>query len=140
MTFVKGVGQDLRRTICIDMDGVLVDFRNCSVECDGYDNYPANHKKLRRMSCPPMIGAREKLQQCRDMGLTIVIMTGRCEEERAVTEEWLKKHEIPYDDLIMDKPRAMIYVDDLAHRFDGWENTFEAIKKTHEHIKKNTEE
>ena len=61
------------------------------------------------------------------MGLIIILVTSRVESERAVTEKSLKKYGIQYDALIMDKPRGFIYVDDLAHRFDGWDKTLHEI-------------
>ncbi len=38
------------------------------------------------------------------------------------TIEWLEKNNVPYDELVFGKPYADIYIDDLAHRFEGWDD------------------
>ena len=35
----------------------------------------------------------------------------------------------------MDKPRGFIYIDDLAHRFNGWDNTMVAVRNGAKKIK-----
>lgn len=34
--------------------------------------------------------------------------------------DWLKLHQIPYDELTNNKPEAMAYIDDRAIRFTNW--------------------
>ena len=36
------------------------------------------------------------------------------------TLDWLKRHEIPYDEIFFGKPWADIYIDDNALRFEDW--------------------
>lgn len=47
-------------------------------------------------------------------GHEIALFTSRHEEDREVTVEWLKKHEVPYDHLIMEKPHYDVLIDDRA--------------------------
>jgi hypothetical protein len=111
----------MKDTICIDLDGVITDFLNCKEGCN-YKEYPRDSKNLKRELCPLNPTAPEAIRALKNLGLKIVIWTSRVEEERTETMKWLNKHEIPFDDLIMDKPRAFIYVDDLAFRFSSWTN------------------
>ena len=47
-------------------------------------------------------------------------------------KEWLKRFGIDdcFAEITSDKPRAMLYIDDNAYRFDNWENTLTFIEKT----------
>lgn len=44
-------------------------------------------------------------------GIEVVIYTARPEEDRDVTEKWLFLHGVQYDELVMGKRRADVYVD-----------------------------
>jgi len=126
---IKKANNSMSNTVIIDIDGVLVDFENCPNRgiCD-YSKYPDDISTLRRSECKLMPGAHKHLSMIHDLGLKIVLFTSRTEEEREVTVAWLKKHDIPYDDLIMNKPRGFIIIDDLAHRFISWEIAFDLIE------------
>ena len=115
-----GMSPAIRNSVCIDMDGVLVDFYNCPEKCD-YSKYP--NTALHREKCPVMHDAAESVSSIKTMGYKIIIQTGRVEAEREVTEKWLHDHNIIYDELIMGKPHACIYIDDFGYRFDNWSNT-----------------
>ena len=126
----RGQG-DMKGTLVVDMDGVLVDFLNCKEGCS-YEGFPdpAVVKKLKRTLCPVMEGAREILEKWKYVrGYRIVIQTGRVESEREVTLWWLRLHKIPFDELIMDKSRGIIYIDDLGYQFKSWEETDKEIEK-----------
>lgn len=45
---------------------------------------------------------------------TVVLFTARFRIDRAITEDWLKIHDIPYDNIIFDKPSYDIFIDDKA--------------------------
>lgn len=45
--------------------------------------------------------------------IQIVLHTARWERDRDKTVWWLEHHNIPYDQLLMDKPSGDLYVDDL---------------------------
>ena len=42
--------------------------------------------------------------------------------------EWLKKHEIPYDEIHFGKPLADFYIDDKAIRLEDWEILNQTIR------------
>jgi len=101
---------------------VIVDTRSCTVGCD-YTGYPQDTSKLKRDLCPLNPHARDSLMDLRERGFTVILFTARRESEREITEKWLKRYDIPYDELVMNKPIACVYIDDLAYRFGTWERT-----------------
>lgn len=50
----------------------------------------------------------------RDNDFKIIIHTARLSIDREVTEKWLKINGIEYDELLFDKPRGDVYIDDRA--------------------------
>jgi len=46
----------------------------------------------------------------------VILYTARFEEDRAVTESWLKIHGVKYNHLRMGKLRADVYIDSAAKR------------------------
>jgi len=47
-------------------------------------------------------------------GHSIIIYTSRWKEDRPLTLYWLKKHEVPFDELVMGKPWGHYYIDDRS--------------------------
>ena len=113
-------------TICVDIDGVLVDTRNCTVGCD-YSGYPDSFEQLDRENCPLKEGAVEALKELQERGYKVVLHTARTSRERAATEKWLSSHKLVYDELEMDKPIGFIYIDDLGYRFSDWNTTLKDL-------------
>jgi capsule biosynthesis phosphatase len=105
-------------TICIDLDGVVAGFKR-----DG-QTYA---------DVAPIPGAVEKLQGLKSHGHRIILYTARhmktCEGNVGlvmarvgnVTLDWLKRHDVPYDEIYFGKPWADVYVDDNAFRFRAWD-------------------
>jgi len=115
----------MKRTIVVDLDGVIVDFKNCKENCD-YSTYP-DIIKLNREKCPLDPKAVSVLKEFQEAGYKILISTSRIEAERKVTEKWLKDHKVPYDGMTMSKPRGIVYFDDLAHKFTSWDDAREVV-------------
>ncbi len=81
-----------------------------------------------------MSGALEKLRELKAAGHYLIICTARhmktCEgnvgqviaRQGGVTLEWLKRFDVPYDELHFGKPHAQIYIDDNALRFESWDS------------------
>jgi capsule biosynthesis phosphatase len=104
--------------ICIDIDGVVAGFKS------GGDTYA---------DVLPIPGAIEKLRGFKDNGHYVILYTARhmktCNGNVGlvtarigrVTLDWLKKHEIPYDEIYFGKPWADVYIDDNAFRFRSWD-------------------
>lgn len=106
------------KRICIDLDGVIAELKK---EGQSYENLK------------PVLGAVDKLKQLKANGHYIIINTARnmktCNGNTGkvlhnvglITLEWLKKFEIPYDEIHFGKPWADLYIDDNAFRFDSWD-------------------
>ncbi len=105
--------------ICIDLDGVI-----CQLREPGQ-----SYAELE-----PVPGAVEKLRELKAAGHYIIICTARhmktCEgnvgrvlaRQGAVTLDWLKRHDVEYDEIHFGKPHAQIYIDDNALRFEAWDS------------------
>lgn len=108
--------QPVRRTICLDFDGVIHAYQSgwCGAEI---------------IPDPPIHGTREAIARLRQH-FDIVVHSARCctEEGRQAIEIWLKKHRIEVDEVCSHKPPAYAYVDDRAVPFQGnWEQTIASI-------------
>ena len=47
-------------------------------------------------------------------GETIIIWTARYEQDRKVTINWLRENGVKYHDLIFNKPKYKLFIDDLS--------------------------
>lgn len=116
--------------ICIDLDGTICTLQN---------------KKGDYENAIPIPGAVETINRLYDEGHHIIIYTARrmrtCEGDvekvRAmvgqITIDWLARHGVKHHELIFGKPYAHIYVDDLAHKFEGdWARVGDAV----DHLKR----
>lgn len=111
--------------IAIDFDGVI---HNYSKGWNGGSIYDG-----------PVAGVKEALEQLKSDGHYLMIFTTRTNsifrkkdepDQKIQMEEWLAKHEIPYDKIwTFGKPMADIYIDDRAISFRGdWSQTLNDVK------------
>ncbi|MEM8735851.1 MAG: hypothetical protein AAGG44_16600 [Planctomycetota bacterium] len=106
----------VRRTICLDFDGVLNSYRS---GWTGIDSIPD----------PPIHGSDRAVARLRK-DYRVVVHSARCstEEGRNAIKNWLAKHNIEVDEVCEHKPPAMVYIDDRAIRFQGnWADTMSAL-------------
>jgi len=91
-------------TIVFDVDGVIATGTKEEVYSDraGWA-----YEKCRPI--PPTI---DLIRQLHEAGVRIVLHTARWESDREVTKKWMEDHEVPFDELVMGKPSADLYVDD----------------------------
>ncbi|MEN0050136.1 MAG: phosphoheptose isomerase [Bacteroidota bacterium] len=84
--------------------------KNFLIDIDGTvcDDVP-NEEPERMATVLPYPDALKIVNKWYDEGHIITFFTSRTEEHRAVTEEWLKKHDFKYHGLLMDKPRGGNY-------------------------------
>ncbi|MDW8464031.1 MAG: hypothetical protein RML10_10720 [Geminocystis sp.] len=106
------------KRICIDLDGCIAKLRQAGQTYADVE---------------PVENAIEKLKALKEKGYYIIIYTARHMKTTngnpnlAITKigldtlEWLKRHNIPYDEICFGKPWADVYIDDNAVRFYGWE-------------------
>jgi capsule biosynthesis phosphatase len=108
--------------ICFDLDNTLCENR---LSDQAY------------IDVPPKPGAVEYLKELKQKGYYIIIHTARnmltynnnlgqiIANQAPIVIEWLKKHDITYDELLFGKPLADYYVDDKAVTFTD----FKTLKK-----------
>jgi len=100
--------------IVFDLDGVICELKKPS---ESYSDVVRKKKVI------------QKMRDLKDEGNYLIIHTGRhmrtCDGDVAkviekigkVTEDWLEKWKVPYDELVFGKPYADIYIDDLGVEF-----------------------
>lgn len=100
--------------IVVDLDGVICKLKNPNVS---YSNVEPNFDMIRIM------------KEWKKSGHTLIIYTGRhmrtCNGDVAkvrkkigpITSQWLKKWDVPYDEIYYGKPYGDLYIDDLALPF-----------------------
>tara|TARA_Y100001958_G_C21199289_1_gene526144 strand:- start:356 stop:733 length:378 start_codon:yes stop_codon:yes gene_type:complete len=105
--------------ICLDIDGVI-----CHLKKNN-QNYS---------DVLPIDGAPEKIRELKSSGHYIILHTARrmkthngnlgkvISDIGKVTIDWLKKYDIPYDEIYFGKPWANLYIDDNGFRFSNWED------------------
>jgi hydroxymethylpyrimidine pyrophosphatase-like HAD family hydrolase len=97
-----------KKVVFVDLDGTL-----CSEE-----------KTFERPLARPLQGARKALERMRRDGHTIVIWTARGWEQYRMSKDWLDRHGFCYDQILMGKPVADVFIDDRAQRFEGWKRNY----------------
>ena len=112
------------KNIAIDFDGVI---HRCS---KGYHDGTVYDI--------PIDGSIEAIKNIKEMGYNIVIFSCKSRSDRPLvggksgTEmiwDWLEKYDISdcVDDVVSEKPRAAVFIDDKGHRFTDWDNTLRFI-------------
>lgn len=97
--------------IGVDIDGVL-----CSEE-----------RTFEKTLAVPLEGARDALVDLAAAGNVIVLYSARGWEYYAATVAWLRKHEMPYDQLILGKPIFDFFIDDRAISHVSWNQTRKSL-------------
>jgi uncharacterized HAD superfamily protein len=100
-----------RKTYVIDIDGTI-----CTQEDDAND-------------CKPFMDVINKVNKLHDEGNEIIFYTARPEEIRDLTEKQLKDWGVKYDELIMDKIKYDVLVDDKAINIKDWDKLDEKTKE-----------
>lgn len=94
----------MKKVVAVDMDGVI-----CHEE-----------RTFDRPLALPIPGAVASVNAIHAAGHTVIIWTARGWEQFRTTEEWLTRHQVCYDVLLMGKPMVDIFIDDRAIRFSSW--------------------
>jgi hypothetical protein len=81
------------------------------------------------MLCPVNVTSVRVIHELRKNGYKIVIHTSRVSAERKITVNYLAFVNCEYDELVMDKPPAFLYIDDNGFRFTNWKEVFEFLTK-----------
>lgn len=104
------------KTIIFDFDGVI-------------HSYTSGWQGVDVIPDPPVPGIKGAIDEIRDAGYKIVILSSRCHQPGGIEaiKEWLDKYEIIVDAVVRDKVPAILTVDDRAICFDG--NPCELLSK-----------
>ena len=104
---------------CFDIDGTIAELRE---------------EKQFYKDVKPKEGAVETLKKLSEQGHYIILYTARNMKtlsgnlgkinaiQGPVLFEWLKKYEIPYDEIYFGKPDADVYIDDKGLKFESWKD------------------
>lgn len=93
---------------------------------------------IRNRNDSPVSGVKNALSSLRKEGYRILIGSARLDPKIwgeqlnyriKDIENWLTKNGIPYDDVVITKPPADLYVDDKGYRFEGdWAKAYDDIR------------
>lgn len=98
----------MKKTVVFDFDGVI-------------HSYKSGWRGVTIIPDPPVDGMKECIDDLRDSGYEVVVVSTRCETPDGMNaiSQWLSKHDITVDAVVDKKPPAICYVDDRAICFDG---------------------
>ena len=112
--------------IVFDLDGVICELKKPS---ESYSEVKPKKKVI------------QKMRDLKEEGHYLIIHTGRhmrtCEGDVTkviekigkVTEDWLEKWKVPYDELVFGKPYADVYIDDLGYEFSSSKKLGEKLEQ-----------
>lgn len=108
----------MKQTVVFDFDGVI-------------HSYKSGWMGETTIADEPTNGIKEALQEIKEHGYEVVIVSTRCRTElgKMAISEWLQKYDMAQyvDRICKEKPPAIVYIDDRAICFDG--NTKDLLKK-----------
>ena len=123
--FPPGFEKD-KENLAIDFDGVIHDWSKGWHDGTCYGD--------------PIKGAIEAVKFL-SREFNIIIFSAKCKPDRPLVNnktgkelvtEWLEKYGLLeyITEITHEKPRAILYIDDNAYRFDSWVNSLNFIRKT----------
>lgn len=97
------------KAIGFDMDGTLTAVHSIRHYVQRPKGKQRDFDSFHRNSlfCPPNDAIVEMLQDAHEAGFKVIITTARGEAYRDVTQAWLDKHNIPYENIFMREPGDM---------------------------------
>ena len=97
----------MKKTVVFDFDGVI-------------HSYTSGWKGAATIPDPPIPGIKEEIEKISEK-YHVVVVSQRCASPggKEAIMKYLEENGIVVDDVVMEKPPAVCYVDDRAIRFDG---------------------
>jgi hypothetical protein len=95
---------DPRPVVCVDLDSTLCDTRHRQPMLAGITDPSTVDWVAYAMACPadaPVPGCCRLVRMLAAAGYRIVILSARDRAARVLTEQWLARFAVPYDDLIL---------------------------------------
>ena len=98
----------MKQTVVFDFDGVI-------------HSYSSGWYGSSVIPDPPVPGIKEAIDSIRSAGYEVAVVSTRCAtvQGRGSVEAWLLRNDIIVDKVCMEKPPAIVYIDDRAICFDG---------------------
>lgn len=98
----------MKKTVVFDFDGVI-------------HSYKSGWQGVTCIPDPPTPGVDDAIQAVRNAGYEAVVVSIRCAtpEGLEAVKVWLADHEIAVDNVLAEKPPAIVYIDDRAICFNG---------------------
>jgi len=112
-----------RVPIAVDFDGVLHAYRKGFLDGSIYD-----------IPTPGVCAAMARLRK--KYYVFVYSSRTRSRAGLVVVTAYLKKHRIPFDEVVGYKPPAKFYIDDRAIRFKDWKQTFGELARFEAELKK----
>jgi len=103
-SIILRASDDAEKSIFVDFDGVLA-------------TYDGNYQKNKFGE--PIYEMIDLLNDLSSKGIKITVWTARSADEKEALEEWLKENNVPCDELITNKPKFDVLVDDRVLTFNG---------------------
>jgi len=116
--------------IVFDLDGVICELKNPS---ETYSDVVPKNDVIKKMEDLKNDGHYLIIQTARHMRTCEGDVSQVIKKVGKITEDWLKKWKVPYDELIFGKPYADLYIDDLGIEFstkDKLDKKIESILPT----------
>jgi capsule biosynthesis phosphatase len=104
--------------LCIDLDGVIAQFKKPGQTYRDCDVIPGAVEKLRALKSAGHYLIIQTARHMKTCGANVGLVQARIAKD---TLNWLEEHQIPYDEIFFGKPWAHIYIDDNAFRFENWD-------------------
>jgi hypothetical protein len=97
-----------QKIIQFDFDGVI-------------HSYTSGWKGITNIPDPPVEGIQEAIEEIRNAGYSVVIVSSRCSTEEGIQaiKQWLDKYNIVVDNVCKEKQPALLNIDDRTICFDG---------------------
>lgn len=95
-------------TVAFDLDGVI-------------HSYVSGYQGIDVIPDPPVPMIKEEIERIREAGYKVVVVSTRCASPNGMeaVKNYLAANDIVVDDVLAEKPPALVYIDDRAIRFDG---------------------
>lgn len=95
-------------TVVFDLDGVI-------------HSYVSGWQGVDVIPDPPVPLVQEEIERIREAGYKVVVVSTRCADPAGMdaVKNYLDTNGIIVDEVLAEKPPALVYIDDRAIRFDG---------------------
>jgi uncharacterized HAD superfamily protein len=120
------MADSLPEAIIVDTDGTLVDvsgIRHYVAPGRRFSDFDRFHKASR--FSPPHADVVDRVLAEHTAGRTVFVVTARRDRHERLTRDWLAKHDVPFDHLLMRKDT------DRRHDVDVKRGILARIRKTH---------